>query len=64
MYAGLTLAGAVNSKYRIDYLTAFGATNHWQTLTNVTLSSSPSLYFDLNSPTHPNSFYRAVLLPP
>ena len=39
-----------------------GATN-WLLLTNITLSVSPCLVIDPNSPGHASRFYRAVPLP-
>lgn len=63
MFAGLVLAGPVGGNYQIDFLPALGGTNTWQTLTNVTLTTSPSVFFDLDAPNHPMRFYRAVPLP-
>jgi hypothetical protein len=60
MFAGLVLRGAVGSSYRIEYVTGLGDTNTWQTLTNVTLMSSPSYFFDVESASQPRRFYRAV----
>jgi hypothetical protein len=59
MYAGLTLGGASGSQYRIEYKDDMNATN-WMTLTNLTLTTTPTFYVDQNSPQHPNRFYRAV----
>jgi hypothetical protein len=63
MHAGLVLAGPTNRTYRIEFLSEVGGTNTRQTLTNVTLTASPSVYFDLDPPNYPMRLYRAVLLP-
>jgi len=62
MYAGLTLGGPAGSQYRIEYNDDLSTAN-WVTLTNVTLTSTPSLFVDPNSPQHRARFYRAVPLP-
>ncbi len=62
-FAGLVLAGPAGSNYRIETVPAVGGTNTWQTLTNVTLTTSPSVFFDMDSPNYPTRFYRAVPLP-
>ena len=63
MYAALTLAGPVGASYKIESTSAFGNTNVWQHRTNLTLTSNPQLWFDLESPTNASGFYRAILLP-
>ncbi len=63
MYAGIILCGPVGANYQIDYLNALGGTNTWQTLSNVTLTASPSVFFDMDSPNQPKRFYRALLMP-
>ena len=63
MYAGIILGGAVGANYQIDYMNALGGTNTWQTLSNVTLTASPSVFFDMDSPNQPKRFYRALLIP-
>ena len=62
-YAGITLAGTVGQKFRVDYAGGLnnGPTN-WQVLTNITLPYSPYLVIDPNSPGQTMRFYRAVLL--
>lgn len=63
MFAGLILAGPVGTNYKIEYLPAIDGTNTWQTFTNVTLTTSPSVFFDMDSPGHQQRFYRAIPLP-
>lgn len=63
MFSGLVLAGPVPGNYRIEAMQAIGGTNTWQTLTNVTLTASPSIFYDADSPNHLKRFYRAVPLP-
>ena len=62
-YAGLTISGIIGRNYLIQYTTDIGSAANWTTLTNVVLSGSPSLYFDVDSPDAPARFYRFVLLP-
>lgn len=63
MYAELTLAGPVGTKYEVQYLNDIHNTNEWRTLATVTLPNSPYLWFDVESGTLPKRFYRAVLVP-
>jgi hypothetical protein len=63
MYAGLVIHGPVGASYRIEYTPALGGTNTWQTLTNVSLTTSPSVFFDMDSPNRPSSYYRALPIP-
>jgi hypothetical protein len=60
MYAGLQVQGCPGCRYRIECADGLQSTN-WITLANITLPSSPFLWFDLASPTEPRRFYRAVL---
>jgi len=62
-YAGMTLAGTVGQRFRVDYaeVVSSGPTN-WQVLNTFTLPSSPFLVIDPNSPGHAQRFYRAVPL--
>jgi hypothetical protein len=62
-YAGITIDGTVGLNYRVDYAESLAQTNNWLALTNLTLSSSPFLLFDIQSTNSPKRFYRAVLVP-
>lgn len=59
---GLAIQGTVGMTYQIQEVGALSATNNWQTLTNITLSSSPAYWFDLQ-PAPTNEFYRAAASP-
>jgi hypothetical protein len=63
MFAGVILAGPVGTNYRIDYVNAVGGGNNWQTLTTLTLTTSPSTWIDIASASQPKRFYRAVPVP-
>lgn len=63
LFAGLVLAGPVGTNYKIEFTPALGGTNTWQTLTNITLATSPSVFFDQDSPNQPKRLYRALRLP-
>lgn len=56
-----TVAGALGSGYRIDYLDNLAAS--WNPLTNFTLTTSPCQISDPDSGTLPQRFYRLVRLP-
>jgi hypothetical protein len=60
MYAGLQVEGSVGCRYRIE-CAADPADTNWISVTNITLPTSPYLWFDLTSPTAPKRFYRAIL---
>jgi hypothetical protein len=60
MYAGLTLSGSVGTTYEIQYSSDLNGTT-WQPLADITLTNSPYLYFDTNSASASNRFYRAVV---
>jgi hypothetical protein len=62
MYAGLTIAGTVTAQYTIEYAPSPESTN-WTTLTNITLPSSPYLWFDTTSTSTQARYYRAVGVP-
>ena len=62
MYAGVSLSGEVGTSYRIEFVTDTASTN-WVTLTNLTLTSTPYLYFDPASSKSAVRFYRAVRTP-
>lgn len=63
MYSGLTIIGKAGANYRIDFLNDVKNVNSWQTITNVSLPSSPYLFIDLDSSNYPKRFCRALLLP-
>ena len=63
MYAGLTISGQIGATYQIQYSPKLNSPTNWATLTNLTLPSSPYLFFDAASASRPVSFYRAVLAP-
>lgn len=60
MYAGLTLGGPVGATYLVEYRPAFGDQNSWLTLTNITLTTTPMLFFDTASGVENQRFYRAT----
>jgi hypothetical protein len=62
MYAGLTLNGSIGASYDIQSSTDLSVSN-WTTLEQITLTNTPSLYFDTNSPGFSRRFYRAILRP-
>ena len=61
----LNLSGAVGLSYRIDYLNQLptNAVNAWHPLTNFTMTSSPCIWTDTQTPGIQSRYYRAVLLP-
>ncbi|MEO8428614.1 MAG: LamG-like jellyroll fold domain-containing protein [Verrucomicrobiota bacterium] len=63
LYAGITIDGTVGLNYRVDYTESLAPTTNWLALTNLTLTSSPFLLFDIQSTNSPKRFYRAVLIP-
>ena len=62
-YASIWLSGAVGSVYRVEYRDVLDQSTNWLALTNVVIPASPYLFVDTNSPTLPQRFYRAALLP-
>ena len=62
-YAALTITGAAGSNYGVQYVTDLSPTNHWQTLTNLPLPSSPYLWLDASCPATAQRFYRVVGIP-
>ena len=65
LYAGLTIAGRVGQRYRIDYTTSLNEPVVWTSLSTVTLTSSPMVFFDSSASANsqPKHFYRAVSIP-
>jgi hypothetical protein len=62
-YASLTINGQAGFTYAIQYADAV-TPNTWQTLTNLTLSGSSSLWVDPQPVDNgPQRFYRAVVMP-
>jgi hypothetical protein len=61
-YTGVTVYGTPGKSYRIDYATDL-STPVWVGLTNITVSSSPFFFLDLESAWPARRFYRAVELP-
>lgn len=61
MYAGLTINGVTGATYQIQGSTNLNSPTNWTTLTNLTLPSSPYLFFDASSAGQPMKFYRALL---
>lgn len=60
-YAGLTVTGAVGRTYRIE--AALDPQGPWAPVGTLKLDSSPSFWFDFDSPQNPLRLYRAVELP-
>ncbi len=64
MYAGVTINGTKGKTYSIQCVDDLsGAWFDWVALTNLTLPTSPFLFFDTSSPYSPTRFYRTVQLP-
>jgi probable HAF family extracellular repeat protein len=61
-YVGLRIVGAVGASYRIEYRPSANAAE-WTTVTNLTLTSSPQRWVDLESVNLPSRIYHAVRLP-
>jgi len=63
LYAGVSITGTPGLSYRIEYQDALSSSPNWSVLTNLTLSASPYLIFDLGSTNAPKRYYRAVVNP-
>ncbi len=60
-YAGLSITGAVGKVYALEYATDLAATNNWQCLEFVAVTSTNQLWLDTSAPaTISHRFYRAV----
>src|SRR5688572_26915022 len=59
-YAGLTITGAVNTVYSIQYLADLEETNGWRCLDFVRLPTTNYLWIDQSAPIGSRRFYRAV----
>lgn len=62
MYPGITVKGAINYTYALQYQDILG-TNSWVTLQTFLLQRSPTLVLDTNGLSNPQRIYRAVRLP-
>lgn len=58
----LEITGVVGGTYRIELRPSANAST-WTTVTNVTLTTSPQLWIDVDSRNHPSRIYRAIPLP-
>jgi uncharacterized delta-60 repeat protein len=63
LYMGITITGTVSNEYRIEYVNNLTNAGMWMPLTNITLPSSPYLFFDTISTNLRQRFYRALTLP-
>jgi hypothetical protein len=59
-YPGLTITGSFGRTYTIESTFDINATNSWQSVTNITLSTNPYLWIDTSSTGTARRFYRAV----
>jgi hypothetical protein len=55
----LNLTGDMGSFLHVDYVNAFGPAAQWLSLSNLTLTTTPQLCFDLSEPPPAQRFYRA-----
>lgn len=62
-FAGTILAGPLGGTYRVEYREALDAADAWQTAATVTLTTSPTVWIDYDSPKNAHRFYRAVQVP-
>lgn len=61
-YTGIAVYGTPGKSYRIDYATKL-STPTWVGLTNITISTNPAFFLDMESVWPAKRFYRAVELP-
>ena len=64
LYAGLTITGAVDTVYSVEYVTELAQTNNasaWRCLEFLQLPASPYLWADKSTPATDKRFYRAVV---
>lgn len=61
--ATVSLSGILGRQYRVDVAEILNATTNWLTLTNLTLTTNPTVVHDPASAGVTNRYYRAVLLP-
>ncbi|MBL9137552.1 MAG: hypothetical protein JNK85_16890 [Verrucomicrobiales bacterium] len=62
-YAGLTITGKVGRTYRVEHRSNLDDSHPWVALDEVTLATSPQIWFDAESKGRSRGFYRVVLLP-
>lgn len=62
-FAGIALEGPAGARYSLQFLNALGATNTWQSLTNLNHPGGRQFYLDLNSPGAARRFFRVVPTP-
>jgi len=60
MVPALTLAGAVGTSVRVDYINQFGPTTAWVALDTVTLTNTSQLFFDTSAIGQPPRLWRVV----
>jgi len=59
MYAGLSITGAVDTVYAVEYVTDLTQTNSWRSLEFLQPPASPYLWTDKSAPATGRRFYRA-----
>lgn len=63
-YAGVSLVGPIGQNYRVESRNALAARAPWQVaVERFTLTNSPTLWIDQDSPGRHKRFYRAIRLP-
>ena len=62
-FAGIALDGPAGARVALQFIDTLGATNQWQSLTNVNHPGGRQFYLDLNSPGAARRFFRAVPTP-
>jgi WD40 repeat protein len=63
MFAGLTIWATPGIQCQIQYVTDLSKTNNWIPLTNLTVTASPYLFFDVTSTNSQKRYYQAVQSP-
>jgi hypothetical protein len=61
--ASVTISGTPGVTYLIQYVDALSGLNNWQSLTNLTIPSSPYTWTDPTTPLASKRFYRAIVVP-
>lgn len=59
----ITLAGAIGTTQRVDYINQFGPIDAWVTLATIALTNAPQLYFDVSAIRQPQRLYRILPVP-
>ena len=54
----ITMYGGIGTTYRLEYINVVGPTNGWTPLTNITITTSPQIYFDMSALGQPARFWR------